>query len=457
MASEHLMAAPPAILVPERAAAGPPAAAPGPPTAAAAALPAAAPTARAAAGVASPLTLVLLCHPDFKRSNSMPRFARLLAEGYRARGHAVEVWMPRPRAFRLWPFRRGAKWAGYVDEYLLFPLEVRRARRRAPADTVFVFCDQALGPWVPLLADRPHAVHVHDLLALRSALGDLPDHPTGPSGRIYQRYIRRGFQRARHFISVSRCTREELHRFGGVAPATSEVVYHGLNYPFVPLEREALEARLEDAGIGVSAHGYLLHVGGGQWYKNLAGIVHLYAEYARATPAPLPLLCVSPAPNAAVRAALAHVPPSGRVEFLGAVAPATLHALYAGARVLLHPSLAEGFGWPIIEAQACGCPVITTEAAPMNEIAGPAARTLPRLAGPQALGGWAREGAAVLAELLGESPEAQRARAEAARRWSLRFDTDGALDAYLGIYRRALAAQREGAIAEPALREGEVP
>ena len=50
-----------------------------------------------------------------------------------------------------------------------------------------------------------------------------------------------------------------------------------------------------------------------------------------------------------------------------------LRALYSSARLLLFPSLQEGFGWPIIEANACGCPVATSNRAPMTEVAGDAA------------------------------------------------------------------------------------
>jgi len=406
---------------------------------------------------AAPLRLVFLCHPGFKRSQSMPRFARLLSEACRARGHEVEVWTPRARAHRLWPWQRGRKWAGYVDEYLIFPLEVRRARRRQPADTLFVFCDQALGPWVPLLAHRPHVVHVHDLLALRSALGDIPEHRTGLSGRLYQRLIRRGFRRARHFISVSRQTRAELHRFGGIAAVTSEVIYHGLNYPFTPLAPAAVEQRLRAARLEPPPGGYLLHVGGGQWYKNLRGVVLLYAAFARMQPGPPALWCVSPPPGAAVRAALAQVPPAGRVEFLGPVTAPTLHALYAGARALLFPSLAEGFGWPIIEAQACGCPVLTTDAPPMSEIAGPAAVRLPRLEPHADVLAWAQGSARTLAELLAEAPAERDRRRDEALRWAARFDTERAVEAYLGIYRHVLAAQGREPLGTPALGGGPVP
>ena len=50
-----------------------------------------------------------------------------------------------------------------------------------------------------------------------------------------------------------------------------------------------------------------------------------------------------------------------------------LRALYSKATALLFPSLREGFGWPIIEAQACGCPVFTSDRVPMTEVGGDAA------------------------------------------------------------------------------------
>ena len=65
------------------------------------------------------------------------------------------------------------------------------------------------------------------------------------------------------------------------------------------------------------------------------------------------------------------------VETRRAVGNEALAALYSGAELLLFPSLEEGFGWPIIEAQASGCRVVTTGKAPMTEVGGNAAFYLP--------------------------------------------------------------------------------
>jgi glycosyltransferase involved in cell wall biosynthesis len=352
----------------------------------------------------------------------------------------------------MFPRGRFSKWAGYVDQYVLFPIWVRKALKRTSPDTLFVFCDQALGPWVPLVENRPHVVHAHDLLALRSALGDVPENPTSVTGRIYQRYIRRGFRHARHFISISAKTRDDLHRFGRVAPLTSEVVYNGLNFPYAPLGLEDSERILRDAGLTLPAAGVVLHVGGGQWYKNLLGIIAIYSKYAAQVSDPLPLWCVSPEPNAAaVKAALRQVPAKGRVRFLKNLGAPTLQALYSRASVFLFPSLAEGFGWPLIEAQACGCPVITTDEPPMNEVAGDAACYLPRLKSPAEMDSWSARGATVLRELLAESGPDKARRKDRGLSWAKRFDANRTVDGYLTVYRGVLGTAPMQRVLEPEL------
>jgi glycosyltransferase involved in cell wall biosynthesis len=390
------------------------------------------------------MKLVLICHPSFWRSQSMPRFAGMLKAAYESRGHSVEVWSASPKVYNWVPLGRLSKWAGYLDQYLLFPMTMRRSMAHMSKDTLFVFCDQALGPLVPVVKDRPHVVHVHDLLALRSALGEIPENPTSITGRMYQRYIRRGFQKARHFVSISRKTQADLHRVGGVSAITSEVVYNGLNFPFSPLAPGECEKILSGAGLPVPASGMLLHVGGGQWYKNLPGVIHLYAHYAAEVGAPLPLWCVSPKPNSAVRRALRKVPAVGKVLFFNSLESRVLQAAYSMADAFLFPSLAEGFGWPLIEALACGCPVVTTDEAPMNEVGGDAAEYLPRFNAGEDIDIWASNGARQLIRVLSRTPEEKRKFAERAVTWSAQFSNDKAIDSYLTIYRTVLSLTRGG-------------
>ena len=391
------------------------------------------------------MNLVLLAHPEFLGLRSQDHFARLLAEGFQARGHRVEVRRPQAQLRRRWPTGRLAKWAGYVDQYLLFPRQLRAALRSDPPDTLYVVCDQALGPWVPCVAHRPHVVHCHDLLALRSAMGELPEHRTGWTGRLYQRFIRAGFRRARHFISISHHTRQELHRLGGVRPLTSEVVHNGLNHPYAPLDEPTSRAVLQQAGLPLADTPFLLHVGGGQWYKNTAGVLALYAccvreRLARGLVVPQ-LVLVGPPPASDLQRAVQALPAPGRVQWLQALQPQVLQALYTRAGALLFPSLAEGFGWPIAEALACGCPVLTTGEPPMTEVGGDAAVYLPRLPSQAQRTAWAAACLPALTQLLDESMHARARRREAALLQARRFAPGLALDRYLGLYDAVLAAE----------------
>lgn len=391
------------------------------------------------------MNIILFSHPAFMNSQSMPRFARMLEQAYVARGHQVQVWSPQAKVFAITPHGRLSKWAGYIDQYLLFPLWVRKQIRQQPADTLYVFCDQALGPWVSLVKHKPHVVHVHDLLALRSALGDVPENPTKWSGRLYQRYIRRGFTQAKHFISISNKTRDDLHHFGKVTAITSELVYNGLNYPYTPMPHDEAMQVLERAGFSTMQEGMLLHLGGSQWYKNLAGVIRLYIEYAKREQSPLPLWCVSPNPNANVQILLQQVPPQGKVLFVQGIDNHVLQAAYSLAQAFIFPSLAEGFGWPIIEAQACGCPVITTNAAPMNEIGGVAATYIPVLTTTDDAQQWAQQAATTLKNLLAMSATQRRALVNEGIANAARFNADDAIEGYLSVYRQVLAtSQVEG-------------
>jgi glycosyltransferase involved in cell wall biosynthesis len=358
----------------------------------------------------------------------------MLQSSLTSRGNQVDTWSPEPRVYKFFARQRIAKWAGYVDQYIIFPFLVRRRLKLVPADTLFVFCDQAMGPWVPLVRHRPHVVHAHDLLALRSALGHFPENPTSLTGRLYQRYIRRGFKQARHFISVSKKTKGDLQLFGQIDAITSEVIYNGLNYPYTPMPPDEAHETLHAAGMPDVPEGMLLHVGGNQWYKNLTGVIAIYAQYSIREARPLPLWCVSPPPDSAAKTMLEKVSPLGSAVFVRNIDNRTLQAAYSLARAFLFPSLSEGFGWPLIEAQACGCPVVTTDEPPMNEVAGPSAIYLPRLRSREDIDSWASHGATQLVNLLRENAAERMSRRERGIAWTRNFDSNSATEAYTSIY-----------------------
>ena len=388
------------------------------------------------------MRLVLLVHPTSFPSESMSRFAGMILQGMKERNHEAELWTSSPKFGRL-PVRFGfmRKWLGYFDQFVLYPRALRRRVDQAYRDSLFVITDQALGMWVPCLAHRPHVIHCHDFLALGSALGRFSENPTGWSGKQYQRLIRKGFSRGRAFISVSAKTREDLHHVLPGVPKISEVVHNGLNYPFYPIGLADRMSLLGQGPIEIPKEGFIMHIGGNQWYKNRNGVLEIYRAYANSYSNPSALWMVGAPPTTQLLNLAASIPRPGRVHFLWGLTNKQVNAAYSHARVLLFPSLEEGFGWPIVEAMASGCPVITTSRPPMIEVAGDSATLIPRMpASPTELATWARSVARTLDEVV-RMKENDRAKAIShGRTNAARFNTAKALAAYEEIYCRALTA-----------------
>lgn len=346
------------------------------------------------------MKIVFFAHPLFLGSQSMPRFVSMLADGMKSRGYEVEVWRPEA-LFSTLKVSSLKKWLGYIDSYLVFPALVKRKLKKENEEVLYVVTDHALGPYVPLIADRPHVIHCHDFLAQRSALGEIPENITSSSGRTYQSYIRKGYSQGRNFISVSEKTRTDLRAFLKDKPDRSEVVYNGINASFVPLSVSGSRTTLsEQLDLDLSA-GYILHVGGNQWYKNRVGVIAIYESWRKQYGRHLPLLLIGQQPNAALLAKYNLSEYKSDIHFLQNIDDKAVKMAYSGASVFLFPSIAEGFGWPIAEAMASATVVVTTNAVPMLEVAGDAAFLIgrkPSVKDDQQA--WANDAAVVLQNAL---------------------------------------------------------
>ncbi|MGN6616306.1 MAG: glycosyltransferase [Ilyomonas sp.] len=299
----------------------------------------------------------------------MNRFSQLLAEGMKSRGHKTEVLFPRP-FFSSLPLPQSLKkWFGYLDQFIVFPLQAKKKINSYSADTLFVFTDHALGPWVPLVTSKPHIIHCHDFLAQQSALYKIAINKTSRSGRIYQKMIHSGYSKGKNFISVSKKTQEDLLSALSFKPDYCEVIYNSLSPVFKPLNtNESKRILTQKINIDLTL-GYILHVGGNVWYKNRAGVFQLYEAWRSISNTQLPLVFVGEKPSPVLSKMISQSSYKKDIHFIQDVSDELLNIIYAGATVLLFPSLAEGFGWPIAEAMAAGCLVITTDQPPMTEVA----------------------------------------------------------------------------------------
>lgn len=321
----------------------------------------------------SRMRVLLVGNYEPDQQQSMQRYAQWLRDALHSRGMTVSLIRPAAIFSKL---AKGSlhrapviKYLGYLDKFLIFPSHLRAAARQF--DLVHI-CDHSNSMYLGSTSGVPAMITCHDVLAIRSAQGEFQIAPTAWTGRSLQAWILRGLRRARHVICVSHKTAEDLQRLAGESGGRIAVILNALNREYKPQSDMPDVLRLR---LGLAAgQVYFLHVGGNQWYKNRPGVVRIFRELARMNEFKTAKLIMAGQPfSASMRALIGQSDLTDRVIEATDTSDEELEALYSHALALVFPSLEEGFGWPIVEAQACGCPVVVTGYPPMTEVAGDAA------------------------------------------------------------------------------------
>jgi glycosyltransferase involved in cell wall biosynthesis len=391
-----------------------------------------------------PLRVVLVSNYVADEQRSMQRFADMLHDELTAEGIDVQTWRPPAYVGGRAPARGLDKWLGYVDKYVLYPPRLRNDARQNAATTVVHVCDHSNAMYVPWLRGIPHLVTCHDLIAVRAALGEFPVERTRWSGRRLQQMIRRGLRQADRIVCDSDATRRDAQRI--IRQDDYAVIPPGASPAFTRLQAdEALKliAPLRPATGDQTAWGrmvsgpYLLHVGGNQWYKNRTGLIDVYAALVERMPGAPPLVIVGKPLTRELTLAIAARSLQAQVVALPAIGDRELAAIYSRAALLLFPSLAEGFGWPVLEAMACGCRVVTSSRAPMTEVGG-AAATYVDPENP-------KSAASVVQAVLDEPDATRLTHVNEGLSRAARFNSRAMARAYLSVYHDAVDRRRDAA------------
>ncbi len=282
---------------------------------------------------------------------------------------------------------------------------------------------------LPNQAPCPCVSTVHDLAFIRK-----PEAYSWTYRRYIYAQVRTAIRRADAIIVVSEATKRDLVDLMDVDPERITVIYHGVSEKFAPIsDQEYLSAIRTKFGLPGK---FLLTVGVVQRRKNidtllravkplideglteavvLAGREGLGADEVRQTARELGIL--------------------DRVYFLGYVGDEQLAGLYNLAQCLVFPSWYEGFGLPLLEAMACGCPVVASKVSSIPEVVGDAAVLFPP------------SDADALTTRLREVLTLERLREEMIRKghlWAAKFTWREAAARHLDLYRRLLSVVKRG-------------
>lgn len=312
--------------------------------------------------------IILAGNYDPDGQPSMHRYASLVKKALEDHGVAVTLSKPSIILGRFSVLPNSiSKYLGFADKYLMFPLKLRwQAARFAKKKKVLVhLLDQGNALYLPLVQDFNIVATCHDLIAVRAALGEFPEVKPPSTGSWLQKTILKTLGFARTIICDSEKTRSDCQRLLSNPQPKLVTALIPLDPSFESVCRMDEVKSLPDK--------FLFHIGNSSWYKNRVGVFLIYSELLNIH-ADSPVLLLMGAPlKIEEKTAIKYLKLEKNVIIIEKPNDEFVRAAYTQASALLFPSIVEGFGWPILEAMACGCPVFTSNRAPMTEVGGDAA------------------------------------------------------------------------------------
>jgi glycosyltransferase involved in cell wall biosynthesis len=323
------------------------------------------------------MRFILIANYPPDKQESMKKYAVNLMEGLIKNDADAEIWYPTVFFGYGWKSTISGigKWLGYVDKWILFPL-ILRARlmfmsKSSAKQLFFHVCDHSNSPYLKSLPAGRSGITCHDVLAIRGALGFEDAYcPASPTGKILQKWILNNLKKAQILTAVSNLTMNQLLDLCENELAASQnwkVIHNSFNADFWPMDKSESERLVAATGIAVG-ESFLLHVGSALPRKNrnmLLSMVNVLGDKWNG------LICFAGQPiDDKLASEAKDLGLTGRVVSIVKPDHQTLVALYSTCTAFIFPSFSEGFGWPLIEAQACGAPVIASNVEPMPEVSG---------------------------------------------------------------------------------------
>jgi len=219
----------------------------------------------------------------------------------------------------------------------------------------------------PLRAACPVTVTVHDATFFTE-----PEHYDKSKRTFFRSAIKTSLRRAARVIVPSKATRDELIRLLDADPTRIDVAYHGVDHEAFHVPSEDEKARVR-ARLGLGETPYIAFLGAKEPRKNVPNLIRgwVLAVDGR-DPAPALVIAGGSGHDDEIDQSVAAVPANLRILRPGYLRYTDLPGYLGGALVAAYPSHGEGFGLPVLEAMACGAPVLTTPRLSLPEVGGDA-------------------------------------------------------------------------------------
>jgi glycosyltransferase involved in cell wall biosynthesis len=220
---------------------------------------------------------------------------------------------------------------------------------------------------MPLAARVPVVVTLHDATFFTD-----PEVHLAVKRRFFRAWTRLSLRRARRTITPSAATRDELVRVASARAERVDVVHHGVDHTRFhrPTDEQVAQVR---EGLGLGDSPYVAFLGTLEPRKNVPALVRAWVRAcASRTDPPALVLAGGRGWDEDVDRAATETPAGLRLLRPGYVPLEQLAGLLGGAQVVAYPSRGEGFGLPVLEAMACGAPVLTTRRLALPEVGGEA-------------------------------------------------------------------------------------
>ena len=323
------------------------------------------------------MKILLIGNYPLDNQYSMLKYADMIFNNLSKSGHDVKLLQP-PIILNLFPWpQKVKKWIGFIDKFIIFKFILYRKKKWA--DIIHIL-DHSNSIYITKNNNKPFLTTCHDLIGIRKN----KDYPkisnSSYFNKFFQSKVSKGLTRSKYIICVSIATMNDCHNILKIKKNKMKVIYNSLNFHYKPLKKNMTNSILKKLKIDRNKE-YFMHVGSNEWYKNKIGLLKIFLNLVKKFKLDVNLILVSSSAflgttsklendlrNFAIKNKIID-----RLFILNNISNHEMSAIYSGSKGLIFPSIIEGAGLPVIEAQACGCPVFVSNRAPMTEYAGRAA------------------------------------------------------------------------------------